>query len=157
MSSVHRQLRVPGQPQAPGQGLLRARQGPRSPPRETPPDPGLSGAPPKFLGASRPRRAGAVSPHGILRFRGDPERGAEAGVASCARSVSSPARRCGGPSRYALPRVLVGSLAPAVDDAKYAADLGVVTLAYLGAGALLAGLVLAAFSALLSFWAGWTE
>jgi len=32
-----------------------------------------------------------------------------------------------------------------------------VILAYLGAGALLAGLVLAAFSALLSFWAGWTE
>ncbi len=30
-------------------------------------------------------------------------------------------------------------------------------LAYLGAGALLAGLVLAAFSALLSFWAGRTE
>ena len=30
-------------------------------------------------------------------------------------------------------------------------------LAYLGAGALLAGLVLAAFSALLSFWAGGTE
>jgi len=53
--------------------------------------------------------------------------------------------------------VLVVSLAPAVDAAKYAADLGVVTLAYLGAGALLAGLVLAAFSALLSFWAGWTE
>src|SRR5260370_38676090 len=85
MSSVHRQLRVPGQPQAPGQGLLRARQGPRSPPRETPPDPGLSGAPPKFLGASRPRRAGALSPPGILRFRGDPERGAEPAVASSAR------------------------------------------------------------------------
>jgi cytochrome c-type biogenesis protein CcmF len=30
-------------------------------------------------------------------------------------------------------------------------------LAYLGAGALLAGLVLAAFSALLSFWAGWAQ
>src|SRR5258706_3904770 len=29
-------------------------------------------------------------------------------------------------------------------------------VSYLGAGALLAGLVLAAFSALLSFWAGWT-
>src|SRR3989475_8615163 len=35
--------------------------------------------------------------------------------------------------------------------------LHAVILAYLGAGALLAGLVLAAFSALLSFWAGWTE
>src|SRR5882762_5390413 len=30
-------------------------------------------------------------------------------------------------------------------------------LAYLGAGALLAGLVLAVFSTLLSFWAGWSE
>jgi cytochrome c-type biogenesis protein CcmF len=53
--------------------------------------------------------------------------------------------------------VLVVSLAPAVDAAKYAADLGVVTLAFLGSGALLAGLVMAAFAALLSFWAGWTE
>ncbi len=43
--------------------------------------------------------------------------GAEAGVASCARSVSSPARRCGGPSTYALPHVLVGSLAPAAEAA----------------------------------------
>ncbi|HSS93849.1 MAG TPA: cytochrome c-type biogenesis CcmF C-terminal domain-containing protein, partial [Candidatus Dormibacteraeota bacterium] len=31
------------------------------------------------------------------------------------------------------------------------------TLAFLGSGALLAGLVMAAFSALLSFWAGWSE
>ncbi|HEX9475380.1 MAG TPA: cytochrome c-type biogenesis CcmF C-terminal domain-containing protein [Candidatus Dormibacteraeota bacterium] len=31
------------------------------------------------------------------------------------------------------------------------------TLAFLGSGALLAGLVLSAFSALLSFWAGWSE
>src|SRR5437667_4876476 len=79
---------------------------------------------------------------------------ADAGVASCARSVSSPARRCGDPSRYALPRVLVGSLAPAADAAKYAADLGVVILGYLGAGALLAALVMGGFSALLSFWSG---
>ena len=50
--------------------------------------------------------------------------------------------------------MLVVSLAPAVDAAKYAADLAGVTLAYLGAGALLAGLVMAVFSALLSFWAG---
>src|SRR6267143_6391598 len=43
--------------------------------------------------------------------------GAEAGVASCARSVTH--------LRDALPRVLVVSLAPAVDAAKYASDLGV--------------------------------
>ena len=30
-------------------------------------------------------------------------------------------------------------------------------LAYLGAGALLAGLVMALFSAMLSFWAGWSQ
>ena len=48
-------------------------------------------------------------------------------------------------------------MAPAVDAAKYAADLGDVTLAFLGSGALLAGLVLAAFSALLSLWAGYSE
>src|SRR5216683_1003305 len=41
---------------------------------------------------------------------------------------------------------------PFLYDAIYA-----MILAYLGAGALLAGLVLTAFSALLSFWAGWTE
>jgi cytochrome c-type biogenesis protein CcmF len=35
--------------------------------------------------------------------------------------------------------------------------LHAVILAFLGAGALLAGLVLAAFAALLSFWAGWVE
>jgi cytochrome c-type biogenesis protein CcmF len=48
-------------------------------------------------------------------------------------------------------------LAPAADAAKHAADLGGVTLAYLGAGALLAGLVMALFSAMLSFWAGWSQ
>ena len=32
-----------------------------------------------------------------------------------------------------------------------------VILGYLGAGALLAGLVLGSFSAVLSFWAGWQE
>ncbi len=53
--------------------------------------------------------------------------------------------------------MLVVSLAPAVDAAKYAADLGDVTLAFLGSGALLAGLVMAVFSVLLSFWAGWSE
>ena len=35
--------------------------------------------------------------------------------------------------------------------------LHIVTLAFVGSGALLAGLVMAAFAALLSFWAGWTE
>src|SRR6202165_5806267 len=35
--------------------------------------------------------------------------------------------------------------------------LHAVILAYLGAGALLAGLVMGGFSALLSFWAGWRE
>jgi cytochrome c-type biogenesis protein CcmF len=53
--------------------------------------------------------------------------------------------------------VLVASLAPPVDAAKYAADLGAVILGYLGAGALLAGLVMAGFSAVLSFWAGLQE
>src|SRR6266852_3784562 len=76
--------------------------------------------PPKFLASSRPSRPGAGSPHGILRFRGDPELGAEAGVASCARLVTH--------LRDALPRVLVVSLAPAADAAKYAADLGRRTL-----------------------------
>src|SRR5260370_247843 len=42
----------------------------------------------KFLASSRPRRPGADSPHGILRFRGGPERGAEAGVPSCPPSVT---------------------------------------------------------------------
>src|SRR4029077_19957498 len=64
---------------------------------------------PTLLASSRPRRPGAVSPHGISRFRGDPERGAEACVASCARS--------GTPLRRAPPRVLVVSLAPAADAA----------------------------------------
>jgi len=50
--------------------------------------------------------------------------------------------------------VLVGFLAPAADAAKYAADLGVVILGYLGSGALLAALVMGGFSALLSFWSG---
>ena len=49
------------------------------------------------------------------------------------------------------------SLAPATDAGKSAAGLGVVILGYLGAGALLAGLVLGGFSALLSFWAGIRE
>jgi hypothetical protein len=65
----------------------------------------------------RPWRPGAVSPHGIWRFRGDPEKGAEASVDSCARSVSSPASTGGDPRRYALPRVLVVFLAPAADAA----------------------------------------
>src|SRR6266567_2185251 len=59
-----------------------------------------------FLASSRPSRPGAY--------------GAEAGVASCARSVTH--------LRDALPHVLVGSLAPAADAAKYAADLGGETL-----------------------------
>src|SRR5258708_7272503 len=58
MSSVHRQLRVPGQPQAARQSLLRAGQSPRSPPRETPPDTGVVAvAPPAPLSlASRAPR-----------------------------------------------------------------------------------------------------
>src|SRR2546425_10786375 len=60
--------------------------------------------PPKRLASSRPRRPGAC--------------GAEAGVDSCARSVTN---------HGALPRVLVVSLAPAADGAKYASALGVVT------------------------------
>src|SRR5207253_6396732 len=84
-----------------------------SPPSRTRNDQRIT--PPKLLASSRPRRPGAC--------------GAEAGVDSCARSVSSPARRCGDPSRYALPRVLVVSLAPAADGAKYASELGVVTSA----------------------------
>ncbi len=67
----------------------------------------------KFLASSRPRRPGAVPPKGICRFH--PESGAEACVDSCARSVTH--------LRDALPRVLVVSLAPAADAAKYAADL----------------------------------
>src|SRR5207245_10588116 len=47
-------------------------------------------------------------PHEICDFAGTPG-GAEAGVASCARSVTH--------LRDALPRVLVGSLAPAADAA----------------------------------------
>jgi hypothetical protein len=57
----------------------------------------------------RPWRPGAVSPHGIWRFRGDPEKGAEASVDSCARSVTH--------LRDALPRLLVVSLAPAASAA----------------------------------------
>ena len=53
--------------------------------------------------------------------------------------------------------MLVVSLAPPADAAKYAADLGVVILGYLGAGALLAALVMGGFSAVLSFWAGWQQ
>ena len=67
----------------------------------------------------RPSRPGAIPPHEIFDFAGTPG-GAEAGVASCARSVTH--------LRDALPRVLVGSLAPAADAAKYAAELGVLTL-----------------------------
>ncbi len=53
--------------------------------------------------------------------------------------------------------MLVVSLAPAADAAKYASGLDVVILGYLGGGALLAGLVLGGFSTLLSFWAGARE
>ena len=53
--------------------------------------------------------------------------------------------------------MLVVSLAPAADVAKYASDPDVVILGYLGAGALLAGLVLGGFSAFLSFFAGWRQ
>jgi uncharacterized MAPEG superfamily protein len=54
-----------------------------------------------------------------LDFAGTPD-GAEACVASCARSVTH--------LRDALPRVLVGSLAPAADAAKYASAFGSETL-----------------------------
>ena len=53
--------------------------------------------------------------------------------------------------------MLVVSLAPAADAANLRRTSGVVILGYLGAGALLAGLVMGGFSALLSFWAGWRE
>src|SRR5260370_9464117 len=66
----------------------------------------VSVPPPKLLASSRPRRPGAY--------------GAKAGVASCARSVTH--------LRDAFPHVLVVSLAPAADAAKYASDLGVETL-----------------------------
>jgi len=75
--------------------------------------------------------------------------GAEASVDFCARSV--------GHLRDALPRVLGVSLAPAADAANMRRTSGVVILGYLGAGALLAGVVMGGFSALLSFWAGWRE
>src|SRR5450759_2201098 len=103
---------------------------------------------PQVLASSRPRRAGARPPRQIFDLVGT-RAGAEACVGSCARSVTH--------LRDALPRVLVASLAPPVDAAKYAADLGAVILGYLGAGALLAGLVMAGFSAVLSFWAGLQE
>jgi len=61
-----------------------------------------------------PRRPGAVSPQRNLTIPRDPERGAEAGVDSCARSVTH--------LRDALPRVLVVSLAPAAYAGEYAAD-----------------------------------
>src|SRR5260370_41808817 len=48
-------------------------------------------------------------------MHGGPESVAEADVASCARSLTH--------QRHARPRVLVASLAPAADAAKYAADL----------------------------------
>src|SRR5919109_5404372 len=96
--------------------------------------------PPDSRAASRPERPGAC--------------GAEAGVDSCARSAAPAQPRRGHPGRCALPRVLVVSLAPADHAAISAAGPGVVILGYLGAGVLLAGLVLAGFSALLSFWAG---
>src|SRR5438270_7870035 len=75
-----------------------------SPPSRTRNDQRIT--PPKLLASSRPRRPGACS--------------AEACVDSCARSVTH--------LRDALPRVLVVSLAPAADAAKYAADLGAETL-----------------------------
>src|SRR5450759_662497 len=103
---------------------------------------------PQVLASSRPRRAGARPPRQIFDLVGT-RAGAEACVGSCARSVTH--------LRDALPRVLAASLAPPVDAAKYAADLGAVILGYLGAGALLAGLVMAGFSAVLSFWAGLQE
>jgi cytochrome c-type biogenesis protein CcmF len=53
--------------------------------------------------------------------------------------------------------VLVVSLAPAADAANLRRTSSVVILGYLGAGALLAGLVMAGFSAFLSFWAGWRQ
>ena len=46
---------------------------------------------------------------------------------------------------------------PAADAAKYAADLGAVMLGYLGAGTLLAALVMGGFAMVLSFWAGWQQ
>src|SRR6266849_6383026 len=69
----------------------------------------------------RPRRPGADSPHGILRFRGDPEMGAEACVEGPV-AASSRIKRC-------APPCATLSLAPAADAAKYAADLGCGTLA----------------------------
>src|SRR5207245_6833755 len=54
-----------------------------------------------LLASSRPRRPGACSPHGILRFRGDPEGGAEAGVGGPG-AVHPPATSSRGPHRCAL-------------------------------------------------------
>ncbi len=56
----------------------------------------------------RPGRPGTNPPHETFDFAETPG-GAEAGVASCARSVTH--------RRDALPRVLVGSLAPAAKAA----------------------------------------
>src|SRR5947209_5086610 len=117
-----------------------------SPPSPTPHD--LRITPPSSLASLRPRRPGAIPPTEILDSAAIRD-GAEACVNSCARSVTDPGD--------ALPRVLGVSLAPATDAGKSAAGLGVVILGYLGAGALLAGLVLGGFSALLSFWAGIRE
>src|SRR5438552_8899471 len=117
-----------------------------SPPSPTPHD--LRITPPSSLASLRPRRPGAIPPTEILDSAAIRD-GAEACVNSCARSVTHP--------WDALPRVLGVSLAPATDAGKSAAGLGVVILGYLGAGALLAGLVLGGFSALLSFWAGIRE
>src|SRR5579864_573280 len=74
----------------------------------------VSVSPPRSLASSRPRGPGAC--------------GTEAGVASCARSAAPAQPQRGDPSRFALLRVLVASLAPAADGAKYAAALGVETL-----------------------------
>src|SRR2546430_10056299 len=64
----------------------------------------------------RPRRPGAFSPPGILRFRGDPERGAEAGVVGPGAS-HPPALRAGAPEVCA-PRNATLSLAPPADAAR---------------------------------------
>ncbi len=50
----------------------------------------------------RPRRPGAVSPHGIQGFRGDPERGTEACLAGPGACSLPPRPRRGDPSRNAL-------------------------------------------------------
>src|SRR5450631_1594222 len=76
----------------------------------------------KFLASSRPWRPGAIPPHRIWRFRGDPG-GAEGCVKGPGAASLPPRDQGAGTPKGCAPPCATLSLPPAADAAKYAADL----------------------------------